>query len=402
VLVAALSGQELAHGVPSVQDDLKRAGFHSDPRLLQLLSEAERTRQVAALVETVRRVAALPGATPTMRRRYVLINDRNDQEHYDPKAGANGLYPLREAIAKEDGKEPVPVLIVPKTGSLNAVLQENADALNKPLGSGLPYAYTLYFEPLPFGRELVLPCPMPSRDLHGPARNPLLKDFVDVGLQGKAIVQADGRRKLISFLDKKDGDLLGEVFVAEVAAALYAARLPGDDRPPLTWAVPVADANGAGRGDRPSTSLELGSRYENRVECKVPVKRIRRHLLCVLPRPMPQGSEDQEVWTRPREEWSMHIVQERIVATREMLAAAPCIRVLKAPTWKPFMEDVILEPLEASTSFDDGLSLTLVLSLDANVRTLLRAVGAYYGVDALAAATEKGWIVDLEKLRTQK
>jgi hypothetical protein len=117
---------------------------------------------------------------------------------------------------------------------------------------------------------------------------------------------------------------------------------------------------------------------------------------------MPQGSEDQEVWTRPREEWSMHIVQERIVATREMLAAAPCIRVLKAPTWKPFMEDVILEPLDASTSFDDGLSLTLVLSLDANVRTLLRAVGAYYGVDALAAATEKGWIVDLEKLRTQK
>jgi hypothetical protein len=392
----------LSSAASDVLAALRAAGFGADPRALAALPEAAQAAELRCLQEIVRRVGALDKAAPATRLRFVLVNDREDQANLDPaiQPGPQSFFPLAEARAKEVGREPLPVILVPSSAALDRIEQACAQMLEKPAESGLPYACTLYFEPAALAPDLVLPCPMPAEDLHGPVVNPLLKSFVDVGIQGKAVVQAKALAKVKRALKKSnEAGILGELAVLAYRPGLYLARLSGTATPFTTWAVPVADANGAARSGRPAVTPESGSWFENTVETEIEVPRLGRHRLCVFPRPRPQGSEDEEIWKRPRPTWRAHRVQERVVITREMLAASPCIVLLQAPTWKPFMEDIILANRSALRKLSGGRTLAIVLALDAELSVLLDAVGAYYGVDALDAAERLGWMKELEALR---
>jgi hypothetical protein len=240
---------------------------------------------------------------------------------------------------------------------------------------------------------------MPTRDIHGPVVNPRLKAFVDVGLQGKVVGQGRALAQAEAGLQHAGSRILGRLDVVEASPGLYASRLTIEGKTSDSYAVPVGDANGAARRSRPVVDATRGSWFENEVQTSLDVPRIGRHLLCRHPRPLPSGSEAEEVWRRPRAEWAAHRAQERIVVTREMSAAAPVLEIRPGPEWKPFMEDVVIEPRRASSENAGQAPLALVISLDAEPLALIEAVGFLYGVDAVGLATREGWCEELLRLR---
>ncbi len=398
----------------------------------------ELPRQLARIATAVESVAQEDGARAARRDTYALLNDRGG-ENEDRQAvlevqkrlcramgGGRSMsltYPRDPAVFRPTGEEPLPVLLVPPTSALDAVVGRPAGA-----GDQRSRAGTIWFEPLPWDRYALgkATAPRSSLGLRLPLPDQRFSHHASPALQGKVVAEGallDWARA--ELLRRNREAILGEVHATEIAAALYELRYRIGKKPELaTWGVPVADANGGARWTRTNGEeitahgilnehitapgmwrlwafdTEGRSRYENVYGGHL-WSTVGRHSLLVVAKPVRAGSgarwlrerstgevrEQQAAWEGlTREERDATQAQERLVVTRELLRQHPVLILRKAGTWLPFMEDADFDSRLAFHGSAANTARVVVVSADVSDSDLMRVVRSYYGLACEAAS----------------
>ena len=398
----------------------------------------ELPRQLARIATVVESVAQEAGAKAARRDEYALLNDRGG-ENEDRQAvlevqkrlcramgggmSMSLIYPRDPAVFRPTGEEPLPVLLVPPTSALDAVVGRPAGA-----GDQRSRAGTIWFEPLPWDRYALgkATAPRSSLGLRFPLPDNRFGHHASPALQGKVVAEGallDWARA--ELLRRNREAVLGEVHATEIAAALYELRYRIGKKPELvTWGVPVADANGGARWTRTNGEeitaqgilnehitapgmwrlwafdTEGRSCYEN-VYGGLLWSTVGRHSLLVVAKPVLAGSgsrwlkmrstswnssEHRAAWEGfTREQRDATQAQERLVVTRELLRQHPVLVLRKASTWLPFMEDADFDSRLAFHGSAANTARVVVVSADISDADLLRVVRAYYGMQCKAA-----------------
>jgi len=408
--------------VPATLAQLRSKGVHVEVEAYRGMQDATLLADVRRLLSHVSVAAAQPGATAAQCTRHVLLNNNNDEKRFDAGAtraveralvkelkqytpGLMGLklsYPTAPAITRPDGSEPLRVVLVPSGKILDEVLERHRAQLDASPPPLVPHAGTLWFAPFDAPDLKDFPCAVPTAGVLGaPIMNPKLSDYVPAGLQGKVVSQGRLLDRAAEIIATKGHGLLGRCQTYCPQGGAYFVRYEIEGEPlTWTWAVPVADANGAARWNRSEarmisaktymTQMPIDDQHRGRYENLyggIVWKKLGRHNLSVLPVPRPVGSDDLEMRDKvKRADRSVHVPQERLTVTREMLAAHPVMVLRKSATWQPFMEDAAWDNRMSFHGKDGDTALAVVIWADASDADLAKAVHAYFGLPSPAAA----------------
>lgn len=407
-------------------EQLRGCGLTADVDAYRDLPDAVVVRDLQRLGSRVRVAAAQRGAAAARSARYLLLNNRHDKQHYDadavraaevslvrelrrqlPSLLALSLeYPTDPAISRPDGDESLRFVLVPSGRLLDEALGEFCEGLRASPTPSVPHAGTLWFRPFsdpPLDR---VQCPVPTAGvLGGPVSVPQLRSYVAPSLQGKVVSQGKLLDWAAGVIASGPGGLLGRCQTYARLGGAYFVHYELQGQAPLwTWAIPIADANGAARWNRSEpqqlsakahmtqTAIDqrFGSRYENRYG-GIAWKTLERHNLSVLPVPRPVGSDELEAGGKiPRSERAKHLPQERITVAREVLSAHPILVLRRSVSWRPFMEDADWDDRLSFHGRDVGTALAVVVSADASDADLDSLVRAYYGLPPVAEESTGG------------
>jgi len=396
--------------VDELLEELTSLGFRLRVGSWEGLPVESLIKELQGLATMVRAVARQESATPARCGDHVLLSNRLDPESFDSaavravekKLEGEGVrqflicYPVDPAISRKVGEKPLPVVFVPRAEYLSVPLRKFQE--KDPSSRALPHAGTVLFRPFRGSSLNDYRCAVPTDGTRGgPVRIPRMKMFVSAAEQGKVVSQGKLLEKAKETILRQDGDLyLGGIHTYLWGESLYFVRYELSEKAPSwTWAVPIADANGAARlvrGKEPFTAYayanrvavdpDYGSCYENQVS-GLSYGSLDRHNLLVLPRPRPIGSDDhearREVWKLPKDEWVLHRPQERVAVNREFLAKHPIVVLRKGARWRPFMEDVSFDEKLSFHGADADTALVLVISADAPPERVKAAIAAYFG-----------------------
>ena len=410
-----------AEDVLAALEQLRGQGFPVEIGAYRGVPEPTLLADLRRLLPHVSAAATRPGATAALCTRHVLLSNPHDKERFDAdavlaaerelvkevkqylpgKAGITLRYPSDPAISRPDGSGPLRVVLVPGGKVLDEVLERLRAELDASPSPVVPHAGTLWFVPFDAPGLEKLRCAVPTAGvLGGPCTNPQLSDYVATNLQGKVVSQGKLLDRAAGVIATNGSGLLGRCQTYDRHGGAYVVRYDVKGEPLIwTWAVPVADANGAARWNRSEpraisgkaymTQVPIderhGGRYENQYGGLVG-KKLGRHHLSVLPVPRPVGS-DLELRDKVKRAAVLHVPQERLTVTRDMLAAHPVMVLRKSATWRPFMEDADWDDRMSFHGEDRDTALALVIGADASDAEVGKAVRAYYGSPSPAHAS---------------
>ena len=330
-----------------------------------------------------------------------FISVRDDDTLLDPLEEHELSFPYKKAFVRLEGRSPLPIVLLPRFTDLAASVKTDTTKENTivhAIASSELWAAAFYFLPQK-NRIVQYNCAMPKRLFDGQLGQ-VPKGGPPVGPLGKIIGRPDDDiRQKTSFLssaqkvEKKlsSREILGVVTTGEMTPTLwtFAAWEPSDAEGHATrqgFAVPLLDGNGAMRGTSFfDVTPTRGSAFENLV-LDVPENLTwGRHALYKLPRPMALARYGMSEEMRAR----THL-EERIVALipSDETLVPPIQAFVKAETWGPFAEDVVLTANPTAEQLASGAVRVLAISASIEPGELLRLLTAMAGHDQIESPTD--------------